>query len=88
MTVIFEFRITFIGASFMPKRHFRRWTANDIAKLKDMAHKERLPSIAAMLNRSAGAIAVKAHELRISLRFRPDGNTGEASSPTTVQSAE
>jgi hypothetical protein len=71
----------------MPKRNFRRWTADDIAKLKDLAHKERLSAIATTLNRSSGAIAVKAHELGISLRFRPDRNADKAS-PTTVQLAE
>ena len=44
----------------MPNPTFRRWTADDIAKLKNMAQKEPSANIAAQLGRSLGATAVKA----------------------------
>jgi hypothetical protein len=52
----------------MPNPTFRRWTADEIAKLKNMAQKQRAAEIAAELGRSAAATALKAHELRLSLR--------------------
>jgi hypothetical protein len=52
----------------MPNPTFRRWTADEIAKLKNMAQKQRAEEIAAQLGRSAAATAVKAHELKLSLR--------------------
>ena len=52
----------------MPNQTFRRWTADDIAKLKNLAQKERCDVIAAELGRSLSATAVKAHQLRLSLR--------------------
>jgi hypothetical protein len=62
----------------MPNATFRRWTADDIAKLKNMAQKEPSANVAAQLGRSVGATAVKAHQLGISLRVqRPGGGTAE-----------
>ena len=55
----------------MPWR--REWTNDDIAKLKSMAGKVRAEVIAAELGRTVGSTAVKAHELRISLRYLPKG---------------
>jgi hypothetical protein len=52
----------------MPNQTFRRWTADDIAKLKNMAQKQRPADIAAQLGRSVSATAVKAHQLNVSLR--------------------
>jgi hypothetical protein len=52
----------------MPNSAFRRWTADEIAKLKNMAQKQRAAEIAAQLGRSAAATALKAHELKLSLR--------------------
>ena len=52
----------------MPNPTFRRWTADEIAKLKSMAQKQRAEEIAAQLGRSAAATAIKAHELKLSLR--------------------
>lgn len=53
----------------MPSSTFRRWTAEDVAKLKNLAHEHPLNEIAALLGRSATATAVKAHELGLSLRM-------------------
>jgi hypothetical protein len=62
----------------MPNPTFRRWTADDIAKLKNMARKEPSANVAAQLGRSVGATAVKAHELGISLRMpRRSGRAAE-----------
>ena len=49
----------------------KRWTADDIAKLKAMAQKFPPAQIAAELGRGLAAITMKAHELRISLRMEP-----------------
>jgi hypothetical protein len=57
----------------MPNSTFRRWTADDIAKLKNMAQKEPCANLAAQLNRSVGATAVKAHQLGISLKVSRQG---------------
>jgi hypothetical protein len=58
----------------MPNATFRRWTADDIAKLKNMAQKEPSAKVAAQLGRSVAATAVKAHQLGISLKVpRQDG---------------
>ena len=48
----------------------RRWTSDDIGKLKEMAGKQSREKIAAELGRGPSAIAVKAHQLRISLRWK------------------
>jgi hypothetical protein len=53
----------------MPSPTFRRWTADDIAKLKNLAQKQRPADIAAQLGRSVSATAVKAHELNLSLKM-------------------
>jgi hypothetical protein len=52
----------------MPNETFRRWTADDIAKLKNLAQKQTRKAIAAELDRSPSATAVKAHQLGISLK--------------------
>jgi hypothetical protein len=57
----------------MPNPTFRRWTADDIAKLKNMAQKQRPADIAAQLGRSVSATAVKAHQLNVSLRVPRHG---------------
>jgi hypothetical protein len=62
----------------MPNSTFRRWTADDIEKLKNMAQKEPCANLAAQLGRSVGATAVKAHQLGISLKVpRQGGGAGE-----------
>jgi len=55
----------------MPNHTFKRWTADDIAKLKSLARKQRCQVIAAELGRSPSATAVKAHLLRLSLKVPP-----------------
>jgi hypothetical protein len=47
----------------MPNSTFKRWTADEIAKLKNLAQKQSRVDIAAELGRSPGATAVKAHHL-------------------------
>jgi hypothetical protein len=54
----------------MPNSTFRRWTADDIAKLKNLAQRHPRAEIAAKLGRSVGATTVKAHQLKLSLRMR------------------
>jgi hypothetical protein len=62
----------------MPNATFRRWTADDIAKLKNMAQKEPSANVAAQLGRSVSATAVKAHQLGISLKVpRPGAAAAE-----------
>jgi hypothetical protein len=65
----------------MPNPTFRRWTADDVAKLKNLAQKHRAAEIAAQLGRSQSATAVKAHQLGLSLRVpeRKESDTAEAS---------
>ena len=67
--------------------HFvRRWSSDDIEKLKAMAGKYSREQIAAELERGPSAIAVKAHQLRISLQCKglagqPAHAHGPSSSP-------
>jgi hypothetical protein len=67
----------------MPNTTFRRWTADDIAKLKNMAQKAPSANRAAQLGRSVGAIAVKAHQLGISLKVPRQGGGGAAEGAAT-----
>jgi hypothetical protein len=50
----------------------RRWSADDVAKLKIMAQRFPASQIAAELGRGLSATMVKAHELRLSLRMKRD----------------
>ncbi len=50
-------------------RSNRRWTGADMLKLKDLAQKYPAATIAEQLGRSPTALAVKAHELQLSLRL-------------------
>jgi hypothetical protein len=52
-----------------------RWSDDDIAKLKSLAQKYPTAAIAAQLGRSTAATVVKAHELKLSLRVRPEKRT-------------
>ena len=64
----------------MPNPTFRRWTADDIAMLKNMAQKEPCANVAAQLGRSVGTTPVKAHQLGISLKGpRQGGGAAEGS---------
>ena len=58
----------------------KRWSADDLAKLQSMAQKYPAAQIAAELGRALGATMVKAHELRISLRMKPD-HEGKSTDP-------
>ena len=49
----------------------RRWSEDDVAKLRRMAQKYSTAAIAAQLGRSAAATIVKEHELKLSLRVQP-----------------
>ena len=51
----------------------RAWKEDDVAKLKAMAGKVPAVRIAAELNRTLGAVAVKACELELSLRTKRRG---------------
>ena len=66
----------------MPNPTFRRWTADDIAKLKNLAQKQRPADIAAQLGRSVSATAVKAHELNLSLKM-PRNSLGVSATDST-----
>jgi hypothetical protein len=55
----------------------RAWTEDDVAKLIAKAGKVPAEQLAAELGRSVGSVAVKAHELRISLRTIPRGQKGK-----------
>jgi hypothetical protein len=48
----------------------KRWSEEDIAKLKSMAGKMPAKEIAAQLQRSPGAVCVEASKLKIPLRTR------------------
>ena len=61
---------------------FRRWSEDDVAKLKSMAQKQSAAAIAAQLGRSAAATIVKAHELKLSLRVRPEKRSNEPNPPS------
>ncbi|MBR1302476.1 hypothetical protein [Bradyrhizobium sp. AUGA SZCCT0042] len=49
----------------------RRWSEDDIARLRGMAKNFPAAHIASELGRGISAVAVKAHELQISLRMKP-----------------
>ena len=53
----------------------RRWSGDDISKLKMLAQKYPAATIAKELGRSPAALAVKAHELKLSLKLqRPNSD--------------
>ena len=67
----------------------RRWTANDVARLKAMAKKYPTTQIAAQLGRGYPARVMKAHELNVSLRMpRTSPSTGEDSGAAGFDLAE
>ena len=61
----------------MPNPTFRRWTADDIANLKNLAQKHPTAEIAAQLGRSPSATSVKAHELKLSLRMPSESDQAQ-----------
>jgi hypothetical protein len=48
----------------------KRWSAGDLAKLKNLAQKVPASQVAAELGRGLSATRVKAHEMRVSLRMK------------------
>jgi hypothetical protein len=55
------------------------WTNKDIETLRALAKRRKAADIAAELGRSPGSIAVKAHQIGVSLRFHPkDGGLSGA----------
>lgn len=52
----------------------RRWTDEEIARLKALAQKRRATQIAIELGRSASEVHRKARELGLSLRLQPAVN--------------
>ena len=58
----------------------RRWTPEEISKLKSMAQKYPSAKIAEELGRGLAATVVKAHWLKMSLRYRrpSEGDAGPA----------
>ncbi len=46
----------------------RRWTADDVTKLRQLAGKHPRNAVAAQLGRGPSALAVKAHQLKVSLK--------------------
>src|ERR1700753_2333874 len=71
-------RFTFDWELSMPNPTFRRWTADEIAKLKNLAQKAQCKDFAAQLVRSAPATAVKAHALGVSLKIPRRGEDKDA----------
>jgi hypothetical protein len=56
----------------------KRWTPEEISKLKSMAQKYPAARIAEELGRGLSATVVKAHELKLSLRIqKPKGGQEE-----------
>jgi hypothetical protein len=55
-----------------------RWSAEEIADLKEWAGKRPLFEIATKLGREKAAVATKAHELKISLRVKRSMDPGPA----------
>jgi hypothetical protein len=65
----------------------RRWTTNDIEKLRRFAGKLPPAAIAAELGRTRGSLAVKAHELKISLRVEARPSSDKPASDSNENSA-
>ena len=61
----------------------RRWSEDEIARLRDMAQKMPVRQIAAELGRGVAAVTVKAHELKLSLRMKAQGEPSSRSDGDT-----
>jgi len=62
-----------------------RWTTDDIEKVRQLAGTCRTEEIARQIGRSPSSLAVKAHELKISLRVAGRDRPGPAStSPSSA----
>jgi hypothetical protein len=66
----FHFSPTHLSESDLEedRRMGRRWTERDICELRDLAQRYSAPRIAEMTNRTAGGVAFKAYQLKLSLR--------------------
>jgi hypothetical protein len=51
-------------------RHYAAWTANDVAKLKDLAQKFPTSVVARELGRTTPAIVRKARALKLSMKVK------------------
>jgi hypothetical protein len=60
----------------------RRWIANDIETLRRLAGVRPAAEIATQLRRTQGSLAVKAHDLKISLRIKDT----DAARPSAAES--
>jgi hypothetical protein len=56
----------------------KRWSPEEIAKLRILAGKRSASEIAEELGRAKAATIAKAHELKLSLRVRPSMDPGAA----------
>jgi hypothetical protein len=67
-------------------RFLHRWTRDDVEKLKAMAGNYSREKIAAELKRGPSAVAVKAHQLGVSLRRKgfSDHGSGKIGSGNTA----
>lgn len=50
---------------------WRSWTSDDISKLKSLAGRLPAPKVASELGRGLSATKVKAHQLSVSMRYKP-----------------
>jgi hypothetical protein len=50
----------------------RNWTPDEVAKLKSLAGKMPAAKVASDLGRGLSATMVKAHQLRVSMKYRPE----------------
>jgi hypothetical protein len=50
------------------RRMGRRWTEQDVSELRHLAQRYSAPRIAELTNRTAGGVAFKAYQLKLSLR--------------------
>jgi hypothetical protein len=75
----------------------RRWSVDDIDKLKNLSRKYSVQAIAEKMDRTVGGVAFKAHQLGVPLKSRsqaadpsyPDfdwANSGENKSAPEIQS--
>ncbi len=63
----------------MPQRHVRPWTEKEITRLKSLAQTMPCADIASELGRSTAALAVKAHQLKLSLKVKARKTKGGSS---------
>ena len=59
----------------------RRWTEQDINELRHLAQRYSAPRIAELTNRTAGGVAFKAYQLKLSLRSSHHDNEPGTGAP-------